>query len=127
MEDDLRALLLADAGVTALVSPASINFRRHPQGRALPAIILRVINDSPEYVLSSTTDFSSARVQIDCWATGYKQAKDVSRAVLACLSGYQDDTFHRVWLLGARDTQDPEALGDPAGVSMDFEIDYRAA
>lgn len=125
MEEDLHALLLAAASVTALVGPASINWRRHPQGRPLPAIVLRVINDRPDYALSDTTDRSVARVQIDCWALSYAEAKAVSRAVLAVLSGYHDATFHRVWLLGARDTQDPEAQGDPAGVSMDFEIDYR--
>lgn len=125
MEDDLKALLLADAGVTALVPAASINWRRHPQSRPYPAIVLRVINDRPEYVLSDTTDLSRARVQINCWALTYAGAKAVSRAVLARLSGYRDATFHRVWLLGARDTEDPEALGDPAGVSMDFEVEYR--
>lgn len=125
MEEDLRALLLADAGVTALVPTASINWRRHPQGAALPAIVLRVVNDSPDYVLSDTTDLSSARVQVDCWALSYAQAKAVSRAVLASLSGHRDETFWRVHLLGARDTQDPEAQGDPAGVSMDFAVDYR--
>lgn len=126
MEKALLSLLLADAGVTALVPAANIDWQRRPQGTAYPAVILRVINDRPAYLLSDTTDRASARVQIDCWALTYPAAKAVSRAVRACLSGHRDATFQRVWLLGARDTQDPEAQGDPSGVSMDFEIDYRA-
>lgn len=125
MEDDLIALLRTAPAVTALVPATSINWRRHPQGAALPSIVLRVINDRPEYVVSDTTDFSSARVQIDCWALSYGAAKNVSRAVLARLSGYRAGIFHRVHLMGSRDTHDPEVIGDPAGVQMDFEIDYR--
>ncbi|EYD71587.1 hypothetical protein Rumeso_04988 [Rubellimicrobium mesophilum DSM 19309] len=125
MEEDLKALLLADSTVPTLVPPGSINWRRRPQGIGLPAIVLRVINDRPVYTLSDTTDRSTARVQVDCWSLSYKQVKAISRAVLLCLSGHRDATFSRIWLLGARDTQDPEAKDDPAGVSLDFEIDYR--
>lgn len=127
MEEALIALLRADAGVTALVPAASINWRRHPQGLAWPGLVLRVIHDQDDYTLSDTTDRSSARVQIDAWALDYDEAKAIARAVRTCLGGYRDATFSRIWLLGARDTQDPEAQGKPCGVSMDFAIDYRRA
>ncbi len=127
MKVAFRALLLAAPAVTALVPAARINWRRHPQGAAWPGIVLRVISDRDAYALATTTNMATARVQVDVWAESVAEAEAVAQAVRTALGGYRDATFARIELAGARDTHDPEALGDPAGVSMDFEIDYRRA
>lgn len=127
MEEQLRAILLADSAVTALVPAARISWHARPQGSPLPAIVMHVINDRDTYTVSDVTDFGQARVQIDCWGATYPSAKAVSRAVRAALAGHRDAVFSRVWLAGARDTQDyaADGTGDLPGVSLDFEIDYR--
>jgi hypothetical protein len=129
MEEALLALLRGSASVTALVPTARINWRRHPQGQPWPGIVLHAINDRDEYAIADVADLSEARVQIDCWATTYGQAKAISRAVRALLSGYQGGVFYQMRLNGARDarstgTNEPD---DPAGVSLDFTFHYRRA
>ena len=127
MEEALRALLTGSAPITALVPAASINWRRHPQTAAWPGIVLHLINDGDTYFVGDVGDISEARVQIDCWATTYAQAKAISRAVRSRLSGYQGGAFYQLRLVGARDAQttgtnEPD---DPAGVSLDFTFQYR--
>lgn len=129
MEEALRALLTGSAVVTALVPVASINWRRHPQSSPWPGIVLHVINDGDEYVLADVADISEARVQIDCWAVTYAQAKAIARAVRSRLSGYQGGNLYQLRLVGARDAQASGANepDDPAGVSLDFTFLYRRA
>jgi len=126
MEEALRALLTGSAAITALVPATSINWRRHPQRAAWPGIVLHVVNDGEVYLLSERTDRNNARVQVDCWALDYAAAKAISRAVTDLLSNYRDATFSRVHLIGARDAGEfADVPDDPAGVSLDFAVDYR--
>lgn len=127
MEEALRALLIGSPAITALVPAPSINWRRHPQGAPWPGVVLHGINDRDEYLLAAVGDISEARVQIDCWATTYGQAKAISRAVRTLLSGYQGGPFFQMRLNGARDAQSSgiNEPNDPAGVSLDFSFMYR--
>lgn len=127
MEEALRALLRTTAAITALVPAASIDWRRNLPSVTEPRIVLHLINDGDTYMVDDVGDISEARVQIDCWATTYAQAKAISRAVRARLSGYQGGIFYQLRLAGARDAQttgtnEPD---DPAGVSLDFAFQYR--
>ena len=85
MEAALIAELLSKAGITALVDNR-INWLRRPQGAALPDIILYRIDGAPDYHLSGPSGLVASRIQVDCWAFTYLEAKRIARAVDAAVS-----------------------------------------
>lgn len=80
MESALVAKLLATAGVTALVGQR-VNWSRRPQGAALPAIVLHLIDGAPDIHHGGASGLRVSRVQMDAWAASYGSAKAVARAV----------------------------------------------
>jgi hypothetical protein len=87
MEEEIRALLLVDSGVSGHVG-TRVNFGAHPQGQPFPAIVLNVVSDVQGYNIDSPSGISRARLQVDCYGLTYGTAKQLSRAVLSLLSGY---------------------------------------
>lgn len=128
MEPDLRALLLADAGVAALTG--RVAWGERPQGSALPAIVLTRVSGLPAYHMEGRATLVQTRVQADCWAATYADAWAVGAALDARLSGYRGNfgatRFHGVFSEGARDLRDAGA--DDADrffrVSIDFIIHH---
>jgi hypothetical protein len=88
MEQSLIQRLLSNSGLSALVSNR-VHPGSRPQGSALPAIVLNRISGGPGYADDGETGLTNARIQIDCWAATYRQAKLVARAVTASLSDFQ--------------------------------------
>jgi hypothetical protein len=86
MEEALTNHLLAQAGLAALVGNR-ITWTRRPQGSALSAIVLHVISRTPAYTMDGPTNATPQRIQTDCWAKSYAEAKAVARQVTAALSG----------------------------------------
>ena len=127
MEEQLRAILLASSGVTALAPAARINWGAHPQGAALPALVLNVISDAEEYTMTGPDGLSQGRVQVDAYADTYAQAKQLSRAVLAALSGYRGGGFQGVFHVGTRDSREggSNEADRPFRVSLDFTTHWR--
>lgn len=125
MEEDLRALLLGAPAVAALVG-LRVNFGRHPQGEPLPALVLTTVSDREGLTLDGPDGLQRARVQIDCWAASYGEAKHLSRAVRERLHGHAGGGFRALILDGARDLGAPEAPGRPFRVSLDFLVTYSA-
>lgn len=97
MEEALTALLLADAGIVAIVGQR-ITWASRPQSSALPAIVLHRIDGAPEYADEGEVGLFSARVQVDCWAAdaagvaGQSKARQLGRAIKDLVSGYEDDS-----------------------------------
>lgn len=109
MEADLYSALANDATVGGLVgigSSARVYPMILPQGSVLPAVTYQVV-DKPRIDTASLSGHNSrirARVQVDCWATTYAQAKSLATATRnALLSAftalnlddrdlYEDDT-----------------------------------
>lgn len=125
MEEDLRALLLAAPGVTALCS-SRIDWGRRPQGAAFPAIALNVISHPRAYTMAGQDTLSQARVQVDCFDVTYGGAKLLGRAVLAALSGYRGGKFQGIFCDGEQDLEDsgkdmPEY---PFRSSFDFIVNH---
>lgn len=127
MNEDLRALLLADAGIAAVVGPR-VDWTARPEGDPLPAIVLHQVTGAP---LSQTLDGPSAaqvaRVQVDCWAVDFGTAKRLSRAVLAALSGHRGGGFTGVFHAATRDGREGgtnEAVR-PYRTSLDFTIHHK--
>ena len=92
MEEAFTNYLLGSTDLAALVS-TRITWVMRPQASLLPSIVLHKISGAPEYSDEGEAGLLSARIQIDCWATnvppdsGYAIAKNVSRQVMARLSG----------------------------------------
>lgn len=98
----VRDVLVADAGVTALVS-TRISPSPLVQDITLPAVGLQRISHVPQNTLRMDGDLDANRVQLDAWATTYAQSRDVAAACRAALQ----TAGHQLEL--ESDDYDPEA------------------
>lgn len=93
------ALLSADAGVAALVAKR-IYPQIAPQPLTKPYVVYAVVSDEPLNSLQGdTSGLGSARVQIDCYATSYRDVQAVADAVDAVLKArnvYNDSSSLRL-------------------------------
>lgn len=130
MEEDLRALILADAGVAGVVG-GRVSWAERPQGGALPAIVLHLISQPVEYHTQGAVALRQSRVQADCWGATYGSAKAAARALAELLSGFVGEhgatAFQGVFQANARDTRD--AGTDDADrffrASIDFLVNHQ--
>ncbi|MEM9786791.1 MAG: DUF3168 domain-containing protein [Pseudomonadota bacterium] len=127
MEEAIRTRLLAVTAVTDIVA-ARINWGVHPQGEALPGLVLTTVSDAQDSNLNAPSGISDARVQVDCYAEDYGAAKLLFRAVRGALSGWSSHIagIQGVFEENARDgflgeTQDGDR---PFRVSVDFRVVY---
>lgn len=125
MEEELRALLLADGGVSSHVD-ARVNFGTRPQGQPLPAIVLNTISDTEGVHMNGKGPFDS-RVQIDCYGITYGAATLVSRAVLSALNFYRGGGFLIIKHLATRKTREggSNEVERPYRAGMDFKTIWR--
>lgn len=122
MEEEFRALLTGSAAVTTITPASRINWGAHPQGAALPGIVLNTVADAEGLTFSGTDGLSQGRVQVDCYATSYAQAKELSRAVRTVLHGYSGGGFGLVVHDTTRDSREggSNEATRPYRVSLDF-------
>ncbi|HMR51187.1 MAG TPA: DUF3168 domain-containing protein [Amaricoccus sp.] len=130
MHEALRALLLADAGVSALVG-TRVTWGARPQGSALPAVVLHLISDVPGYTLAGDNGHRDSRVQADCIGEGrYEAVLGVAQAVQAALSGYSGTVagtiFQGIFIDQARDLSEPAVESERRlfHLSTDFLIHH---
>lgn len=127
MESEFRALLLNDQQLSQLVGNR-VSWVSHPQGKAFPAVVLTVISLAEGLSLEGRDGLSAGRVQVDCYARTYTEAKQVSRAVVSALHGHRGGGFRVVAHVGTRDsreggTNEAERL---FRVSLDFTTSWRS-
>lgn len=84
VEQQVRAVLVANAGVAALVV-ARIYPLLMPQGVILPAISYQRVATAPLDDLEGTQNHEWVRVQIDCWDNDYAGVKALAAAVRTAL------------------------------------------
>lgn len=84
MEEALRAFLLAGAGVAALIDDRA-TWGLRAQGQPMPAIGLQGVSRGRSYTMRGPSGLTDHLVQIDCWASSYRDAKALERAVVARL------------------------------------------
>ena len=84
----IYAVLAADSGVTDLVG-TRIYPVRALRGASLPYITYQRISTVRRHPLDRPTDLADARVQVDCWAGSYAEAKTLAAAVRSALAGYR--------------------------------------
>ena len=125
MEEALIAILLANAGVAALVG-ARVYPGVRPQGASLPAVIFNRISGQPGYTMDGPDGSSESRVQVDAYAGSYGATKALARAARLALSGlsgvHHGVTFQGVFMEGARDGFEGESPERIFRVSMDFTV-----
>lgn len=126
MEARLISTILADARV-ALVVGSRVYPISAPQGSPLPRITIHKISGVRFYHTQGQTDLVESRVQVDCWGRSFGEAKEVARAVIACLSGYRDSFFSGVFIDGERDFYDapPNTSERVYRTSVDFILWHR--
>jgi hypothetical protein len=125
MKIELRALMLADPKLAALVS-GRVDWGERPQADAVPSVVLTAISPGEVYHMRGRSNWCGARVQIDIFAADYGGGNATAEAVRDLLSGYFGGIFQGVFLLASRDLRsagadDPDRL---FGVSQDYQINY---
>lgn len=75
----VRNILTASGGVTALVDQRISPLLR-AQDEALPCITLTLVTTVPFNHLLGPPSLDENRVQVDCWAETYTDARDVANA-----------------------------------------------
>jgi hypothetical protein len=127
MEEAIIARLLADSGLAAIVGTRVFPGSR-PQGSALPAVVMNRISGGPLYADDGEVGLEQARIQIDCWAESYGEAKLLARAVTACLSAFDGTvgatTFEFIELENERDLREggSDAATYPFRTALDFVV-----
>ncbi|RZJ19122.1 MAG: DUF3168 domain-containing protein [Brevundimonas sp.] len=130
MESALIAELLAAPSVKAKVVKR-INWVRRPQGEALPAIVLHVIDRTPDVHHGGASGVVQARVQVDCWAASYAAAKSLARAVETALTARAFSRgavrFDVILSIAERDDSFEEAGKPVFRTSLDLMVHHAAA
>ncbi|WP_340109461.1 DUF3168 domain-containing protein [Pikeienuella sp. HZG-20] len=121
MEEALRALLLADGAVAALAG-GRVDWGETRQSAGRPYAVLTLIGGAPGRTQSGPDGLFQGRVQIDCAAETYAEAKALSRAVRGALDGRSAGGFQGIFLSAERDGRDAEVADALFGVSLDFLI-----
>lgn len=126
MEELLRAWLLADEGVRAVVG-AAVDWGHRPQSAPLPGIALEVVAAPRPRSFDGPSGFVSYRIRGDCWARDYLTAKRAARALIAALPRQDLATrFRGAEVLNERDGSDEDQSGNPIRrTSIDFRIMFQ--
>lgn len=85
----LRAFLLADPQISAMVGGQRIFPLRLPQGIREPSIVYRRITEVGDHHMKGPSGLTGPRMQIDCWAPDPDQAEQLANLVKARLDGYR--------------------------------------
>lgn len=105
IEAALAEYLLAQADVTALVG-RRIDPVGDQQSSGYPRITYTVVDDVPVNSMQGCSGLDFSRVQINCYATTFKQAIDVKEAVRLALDGYRGNLTEDVYAQAIlRDTE----------------------
>lgn len=105
MEEALRALLLTNSDLTDIVA-TNLSWSVMGQGKGKPGVVMFLVSGVPDYHLAGPSGLVESRVQVDCRAMKWTDAKAAARAIEATLSGYSgtidDIKFGGIFKSGAR-------------------------
>lgn len=123
----LRALLIADPAVSALVGDR-VHALQLPRGGALPALKYQRISGERVRGLSGPHGQAHPRMQIDAYADSHAAAEAVADAVEAALDGYAGPAgagrIDAASLENVRDLHEDELGTRAYRVVMDFFISH---
>ncbi len=118
VEEGLRAHLLADGPVSAIVGTA-IHPGSMPQGQTLPVLVYQRISTQRDTDLGGPMTFVKVRLQVDCWHNSYAACKSLADAVRVALNGVGLASPH---LLGSEVVQLVELVGDTDLFEFDGDL-----
>lgn len=124
MQQALRARLLADAGVNAIAGNR-IDWGWRIQGAALPAVTLLTISDPRPQHLKGFQPLRETRVQLDCWAETYGEARALAEAAIAAAVPEQSGNgiaFNRALVDGMEDRGEQTDTGFVHRTSIDLIV-----
>lgn len=124
MEQELRALLLARLpGMTA----DRLNWGEHPQASAGPYVVLYLVSWNMGHTQQGPDGLEQARVQIDCYADTFGDARGLARQVMTLLDGYRGGQFQAILSAGMRMDRETDENGGEAiyRASLDFLTHWR--
>lgn len=129
----LRAVLLADAAVAAIVG-ARVYPAILPQGVTQPSVVQSLISEETDYHMQGPSGLASMRVQVDAWALDQDDAVELAGAVKDVLSGFRGEVsfgsaspqseaeVKGIFAVAARD--DFDATAKMHRRSRDYEVWY---
>jgi hypothetical protein len=124
MEEALVAMLLADAGVQALMA-TRVTWMKRTQGAPLPGGVLnRIAGQGVGDHMRGQDGLAYALVQVDAYGATYADSKRASRALRAALIARADPRFTGIFIRAERDFLEPAANGQPEihRTSLDAEV-----
>lgn len=133
LEDDLRGLLLAAAAGGAVLTPAvQVNWGVHPQGVALPGVVLTLVAGGEGIAQDGPTGLEQVQVQIDAYAGTAGVAAALAREIRTVLHGFRGNGatgfFEGIFLTATRSGREggSNEAERPFRQSMDFDVNWRA-
>lgn len=126
----LRTRLQTNAGVSAMVG-VKVFRGIVPEGTALPYIRMQVVSDPRPEHLKGYDSARVSRVQVDCFAASYGQARDIADRVIAATitPGITEGIhFGRIKAEGPRDLgEDVPGKGYFHRASLDLLAEHKLA
>ncbi|HKJ75398.1 MAG TPA: DUF3168 domain-containing protein [Alphaproteobacteria bacterium] len=128
IESDLRTFLLADATISGLVGTRIFPVRA-PQGGSFPAMTYTPVSGQRFHNTGGGAGLSGPRIQFDCWAEAYSEAKSLADALRERLDGYSGSagsgTVQGAFFDTERDSFEPDAgVSGLYRVSHDYFVYY---
>lgn len=118
LESKIFSLLTANTAVKAIVAdrvfPTALK-----QGCRLPAVSYQRISGNHDLDLDGNSGLEQPRIQVDCWALGYVQAKDLAKAVRTAMTS-ATIAANGFTALCANDADNHDDAANYYGVSIDF-------
>lgn len=115
-EDDFRALLVAHAGVSALVDDR-VSENAAPQGADLPYIAFSVRHDHTHNLLGTLVE-DRCTITVQCWAESAEAAGSVAAAVADAVG--DADLARGAAVLSAEGGYDPELKLDASILTVEW-------
>lgn len=130
IEPAFRSLLVGNEPVAAIVADR-VYFSAGPQDERRARIVLRTVSAVPGRTFKGRAGYVTGRMQVDCLAPTYPQAKQLTKAALSALDNYSGTVADvRVDLIECEDAADIttaplEGKATPTfGVSIDARFMY---
>lgn len=92
LELAVKAVLIGDTGVAALVGERVWIMRFPNDGTEYPAVAIAPVSLRPEMAHDGPVDFAESRIQVDLYADGYAEVRALADAVRQALDGFRGES-----------------------------------
>lgn len=130
IETAFRQILIESEAVQALIA-GRVHFGVKPQNETQACVVLTVVDKQHPHDMDGDSDYTQGRMQVDCFAATYPDAKALVTAVRAALerSDAWPEAVDYIEVEGERDIPVVVPTGKPApstfGVSLDAVFQHQ--